>query len=171
MILIFVWIAFSSMETARRVNGSKMEELFHTYSNLQVLERMYNNYYRSTFWPALVQVGTLTTCFPVALCMSKWHILSKDPRVLLLFICILNGFIACILGPYFASKVNTGSRLLLKHQSRVFSNTYIRKRTLSKPNLNIKIADNFIDVKFPLTVSMFCVNNVFSLLIILKQSK
>jgi len=141
------------------------------YSVLQIIERMYNNFYRSLFWPAVVQCSTLAVIFPSSLCLSKWHIVSKDPRVLLLFICIVNGFVGCILAPYCASKVNTRSCLFLKYHCRAFSNKYLRKRIFSKPILSIKIADNYMDVQFPLTVLMFCVNNVFALLVIFKQSQ
>jgi len=132
---------------------------------------MYNNYYRIFIWPVLLQWATLAVYFPLSICLSKWHIVSKDPRVLLMFICIVLGLIASVFAPYCASKVNTRSRLFLKYQCRVFSDKYLRKRILSKPILSIKIADNFIDVQFPLTVFMFCVNNVFALLVILKQSQ
>jgi len=141
------------------------------YSMLQILERMYNNYYRSIFWPTVVQCSTIAVVFPLSSCLSKWHIISKDPRVLLIFVCILEGFIGGILAPYCASKLNTRSQLFLKQQCRVFSNTYLRKRIFSKPILSIKISDNFMDVQFPLTVLMFCVNNVFTLLVIFKQSQ
>jgi len=141
------------------------------YSVLQILERMYNNYYRTVFLPAVMQVGVLIVCFPVSLCVSKWHIVSKDPRLLLLFICILQGFECCMFAPYCASKVSTQSCLFLKQLRRVSSSTYLRKRICSKPILSIKVSDNFMDVQFPLTVLMFCVNNIFSLLVIFKKSK
>jgi len=99
------------------------------------------------------------------------QIVSKDPRVLLLLSLILDGFIGCIFAPYCASKVNTESRGFLKYQCRDFSSKYLRKRISSKPILSIRIADNFMDVQFPLTVSMFCVTNIFSLLVIFKRSK
>jgi len=152
-------------------NVSKINELIGTYSILHILEIMYNNYCQSVIWPALVQVGTIMICFPMSLCLSKWNLVSKDPRVLLLLVLIVNGFIACIFAPYCASKVNTMSRLFLKYECRGFSNKYLRKRILSKPILSIKISDNFMDIQFPLTVFMFCVNNIFSLLVIFKQSQ
>jgi len=159
------------MESTRTTNVAKIHEVINTYTVLQILERMYNNYYRSVFWPGIVQVGTLILCFSASLCMSSWNIISQDPRVLLLFIGILNGFIACMFTPYCASKVNTVSRLFLKHQCRGFSSKYVRNRILSKPILSIKISDNYMDVQFPLTVSIFCVNNIFSLLVIFKRSQ
>jgi len=170
LINLFV-IAYSSLETTRATNVSEIDKLIKAYSSLQILERMYNNYYRSVIWPALVQLGTLAIFVPLSLCLSKWHMISKDPRVLMLFISILQGFIGCVFAPYFASKVNTTSRLFLRYQCRAFSSTYLRKRISSKPILSIKISDNFMDVQFPLTVLMFCFNNVFSLLIIFKQSQ
>jgi len=136
---------------------------------LQIVERMYNNYYRSVFWPAVIQFGTLLVVSSLSLCLSKWHIISKDPRVYFMFVATLGGFTACIFAPYCASKVNTKSRLFVKYQCRVISSTYLRKRMISKPILSIKISDNFMDVQFPLTVLMFCVNNVFSLIVILKH--
>jgi len=142
-----------------------------TYSVLQVVEKMYNNYYRSVLWPALVQVGVLIICFPASLCLSKWQIVSKDPRVLLLLSLILDGFIGCIFSTYCASKVNTESHGFLKYQCRDFSSKYLRKRISSKPILSVRIADNFMDVQFPLTVLMFCVSNIFSLLVIFKRSE
>jgi len=132
---------------------------------------MYNNYYRSIFWPALIQMCTLAVILPLSLCLSKWHIVSKDPRVLLLFVCIVNGFLGCVFASYCASKVNTSSRIFIKYQCRVFFSKYLRKRIFSKPILSIKISDNFIDAQFPLTVLMFCVNNVVSLLVIFKTSQ
>jgi len=153
------------------ISVSKIGELIDTYSILQLLERMYNNYYRSLVWPVIVQVGVIIVCIPASLCLSKWHIVSTDPRVLLQFICIADGFIACLYAPYCASKVNTTSRLFLKRYCRDIKVKYIRKRILSKPVLSIRISDNFIDVQFPLTVLMFCVNNVFSLIVIFKQSQ
>jgi len=148
-----------------------MKELIHSYSILQILERMYNNYYRSIFWPALVQVGVIIVCFSAILCLGKWHIVSKDPRVLLLQSLILYGFVVCMFAPYCASKVNTESCQFVKNHCRGFSSKYLRKRILSKPILSIRIADNFMDVQFPLTVSMFCVKNIFSLLVIFKRSQ
>jgi len=132
---------------------------------------MYNNYYRSVFWPVFIQWTTLAVYLPLSLCISKWHIVSKDPRVFLLLIFAVAGSVGCIFAPYCASKLNTSSRLFIKYQCRVFSSTYLRKRVFSKPILSVKIADNFMDVQFPLTVLMFCVNNVFSLLVIFKESQ
>jgi len=170
--LSYVFITYSSFEATTGVtNVSKTDELLKAYSILQIIERMYNNYYRSVFWPVFLQWATLSVVPPASLCLSKWHIVSKDPRVLLLLIFIVNGILGCIFAPYCASKVNTMSRLFLKHQCRFFSNKYLRKRVVSKPILSIKIADNYMDVQFPLTVLMFCVNNVFALLVIFKQSQ
>jgi len=164
-----ILITYSSLAAITKTNVSKTDQLIKTYSILQILERMYNNYYRRIFWPTLVQCCTSCVIFPLSLCLSKWHIVSKDPRVLLLFICIVNGFVGGVFAPYCASKVNTSSRLFLKYQCRVFSNSYLRKRIFSKPILSIKISDNFMDVQFPLSVLMFFVNNIFSLLIIFKE--
>jgi len=158
------------LKATRTTNVSKTDELIKTYSILQIIERMYNNYYRSVFWPVFIQLATIAVVFSTSLCLSMWHIVSKDPRVLLLLLCIVNGILGCIFAPYCSSKVNTKSCLFLKYQCRVFSNKYLRKRILSKPTLSIKISDNFMDVQFPLTVLMFCVNNVFALLVIFKQS-
>jgi len=132
---------------------------------------MYNNYYQKVIWPSLVQVGTLMVCFPASICLSMWPIVSQDSRVLWLFIFIVNGFTGCIFGPYCASKVNTMSCLFLIYQCRGFSSKYMRKRVLSKQILSIKILDNFMDAQFPLTVFIFCTNNIFSLLVIFKQSQ
>jgi len=159
------------LEGTRSINVSKTDKLITMYSSLQIIERMYNNYYRSCFWPAMVQCSTLAVIFPTSLCLSKWHIVSKDARVLLLFIGIVTGFMGCTFAPYCASKVNTNSRSFLKNQCRGFSNKYLRTRILSKPILSIKIVDNYMDVQFPLTVLMFCANNVFALIVIFKQSK
>jgi len=158
------------LEATRATNVFKTDELIKTYSSLQILERMYNNYYRRIFWPTIVQLATISVVFPLSLCLSKWQIISKDTRVLLLLILIVNGFVGGVFAPYCASKVNTSSRLFIKYQCRVFSSSYLRKRVFSKPILSIKISDNYMDVQFPLTILMFCVNNVFSLLIIFKQS-
>jgi len=168
---LLTFFACSSFENTTTNNVFKINELISMYSVLQLLERMYNNYYRAVYWPAIVQIGALAAIFLTSLCLSKWHIVSKDPRALLLLICILEGFTACVFAPYCASKVNTQSRLFLTYQRRVFSNKYLRKLILSKPILSIKVSDNFIDNQFPLTVLMFCVNNVFSLLVIFKESQ
>jgi len=159
------------LEATNTTNISKTEELINMYSILQIIERMCNNYYRNVVWPALVQICTLCVVLPLSLCMGKWDIVSQDPRILLLLICIVNGFIGCVFAPYCASKVNTRSCGFLQDQCRVFFSPYLRKRNFSKPILSIKIGDNFMDIQFPLTVLMFCVNNVFSLLIILKESQ
>jgi len=122
-----------------------------TYSVLQIVERMYDNYYQSVLWPAFAQVGVSIICFPASLCLNKRHFF------------LLDGFIVYIFAPYCASKINTGSRALLKYMCWSFSSKYLRKRILSKPILRLKIADNFMDVQFPsnLTVWMVCMNNSF----------
>jgi len=151
-------------------NVLNTDRVFNVYSILQIIERMYNNYYQRFFWPALVQVGILGVCISSALCLTKWDIVSNDPRGILLFVTILDCSIACMFAPYFASKVNTASQLFLSRKCRGFSNLYLRKRSLSKPPLSIRISDNFMDSLFPLSVLMFCVNNIFSLIVIIRDS-
>jgi len=163
------------MDTGMTSSVPKMDKVLTMYSMVQIVERMYNNYYRRAFWPALVQVGIIGTVIPSALCLSMWNLVSKDPRVLLMFVTILEGSVLCILAPYCASKVNTTSRLFLKDKCtilkyNVFSDMYLRKRVSSKTTLKIKLSDNFMDSEFPLSVLMFCVNNIFSLLVIFKRS-
>jgi len=149
-------------------NVSKIDKVLCKYSMLQIIERMYNNHYRSVFWPLFIQVGVFSLCISAALCLSKWNQVSNDPRVIVLFVTVLNCSMICIFCPYCASKVNTASRLFLTSKSRF--NIYLRKRISSKRKLAIEISNNFIDSKFPLTVSMFCVSNIFSLLIIFRKS-
>jgi len=147
-----------------------MDKLLTMYSMIQVVETMYNNCYKRLFWPALVQLGIVAVCISAALCLSKWDLIVNDPRGILLFVAMIEGFIACIFTPYFASKVNTTSRLFLDGKCRDFSNIYLRKRTFSKRPLSIKISNNFMDSEFPLSVLMFCVNQIFSLIVIIRES-
>jgi len=158
------------MDTGRIANISKMNQLLNMYSKLQIIERMYNNYYRHLFWPSFLQAGIIATCISSALCLSKWDMISNDPRLLFLILSIVNAGMICTFYPYCASKVNVVSDGLLKYKCRGFYNICIRKRILSKPALSIKISDNFIDSQFPLNVAMFCVNNIFSLIVIFRAS-
>jgi len=158
------------MDTRTITNVSKMDKVFNTYAILQIIERMYNNYYRHCFWPALVQVGIFSVCISSALCLTKWNLVSNDPPGILLLVAILESSTACMFGPYIASKVNTASRLFLINKCSGFANTYTRKRILSKRPLSIKIADNFMDSQFPLSVLMFCVNNIFTLAVVFRNS-
>jgi len=151
-------------------NVFKTSRVFDVYSILQILERMYNNYYQRFFWPALVQVGILGVCVSSALSLTKWDLVSNDPRGILLFVTILDCSIACMFAPYFASKLNTASRLFLSGKCKGFSNLYLRKRVLSKTPLSIKISSNFMDSQFPLSVLMLCVNNIFSLIVIIRET-
>jgi len=161
---------YSMMDTGRIMNASKMDLLLNMYSTLQIIERMYNNYYRHMFWPSFLQGGVMVACLSSALCLSKWEMTTSDPRLIMLILAMVNSSMACTLYPYCASKVNTASGLFLNRKCRDFYNICIRKRLLSKPTLSIKISDNFMDSEFPLSVSMFCVNNIFSLVVIFRTS-
>jgi len=130
--LSIMCLLYSTMDTPKITNASKMDQVLNFYPILQIIERMYNNYYRHGFWPALVQVGILGVTISSALCLTKWNLISNDPRVVFLFVTILECSIACIFAPYFASKVNTASRLFLIAKCRGFSNIYTRKCILSK---------------------------------------
>jgi len=158
------------MDTGKVTNPYKMNQLVNMYSALQIIERMYNNNYQWLFWPSFIQTGIIAACFSSALCLSKWEMISNDPRLVILILCMINSAMICTFYPYCASKVNTASCLFLNFKCRVFHNACIRKRILSKQALSIKVSDNFIDSEFPLNVSKFCMNNTFSLLVIFRAS-
>jgi len=159
------------MNTGKIANTSKMDLLLHMCSTLQITERTYNSYYQRLFWLSLIQAGIICSCISSALCISKWDMISDDPRLPILILVIINTGMICTFYPFYcASKVNTASCLLLKCKCRDFNNICIRKLVFSKRALSIKISDNFIDSEFPLTVSMFCVNNIFSLIVIFRKS-
>jgi len=145
-----------------------MNRMLNMYSVLQIVERMYNNCYRRVFWPAVVQIGIFALCISAALCVSKWNLISHDPRVFISLLGILNGLIGCVFYPYCASKTNTTSFAFLRSWPIEMSNTLMRKRILSKRAMRIYISDNFIDARFQLNVCTFCLNMIFSLIVILK---
>jgi len=158
----------SFMATGRKVTVFKMGEILNMYSYLQIVERMYNNYYRRFFWPAVVQLGLFSVCISAAMCVTKWDLISKDPRGLLPLMGILDGSVACVFLPYCASKINSASLSFLNSKCSVISNLYMRKRMLSKRPMRIYISDNFIDAQFQLSVFTFCLNAIFSLIVVLK---
>jgi len=147
-----------------------MNQLLNLYSILQIVEKMYNNYYQHLFWPSFLQAGIFTVCISSALSLSQWEKFSDDPRMVFLILTMINSIMICTFYPYCASQVNTASRSFLKRKCRGFYNICIRKRILSKKSLSVKVSDNFIDSEFPLSVSLFCVNNIFSLVVIFRTS-
>jgi len=108
--------------------------------------------------------------FLSALCLSKWEIISSDPRLVILILAMINSALMCSFCPYCASKVNTASCLFLNFKCRIFTKICIKKCILSKRALRINVSDNFMDSEFPLNVSKFCVNNIFSLIVIFRAS-
>jgi len=160
----------SIMDAGRITNPYKMNQLLNMYSAMQIIERIYNDNYQRLFWPSFMQAGIICFCISSALCLSKWKKFSSDPRLPILIIVIINAGMMCTFYPYCASKVNTASCLFLNFKCRVFNKVCIRKRILSKQALSIKVSDNFIDSEFPLSVSKFCVNNIFSLIVIFRAS-
>jgi len=158
------------MDTGRKTNAYKIDQILKMYSALHIIEKMYNNSYQRLFWPSLIQFGMIVGCFSSALCLGKWETISSDPRLVILILAMINSAMICTFYSYCASKVNTASRLFLNFKGRFFHNISIRKRILSKQVLSIKVSDNFIDSEFPLNVSKFCLNNTFSLIVILRVS-
>jgi len=161
---------YSIMGTGRITRVHKMNQLLNMYSALQIIEKMYNNNYQCLFWPSFIQAGIVVACFSSALCLSMLEMISSDPRLLILILAMINSAVICTFCPYCASKLNTASCFFLNFKCRVFHNTCIRKRILSKRALSIKVSDNFIDSEFPLNVSKFCMNNIFSLIVIFRAS-
>jgi len=73
----------------------------------------------------------------------------------------------------YGSKVNAYSKLLLKDINLIGSSwNHIRipkKRIKSKTAMAVKNSDNLVDEEMPLNISMFCLNNIISLLAILNE--
>jgi len=147
--------------------------MFNLYSGLQIVEHLYNNYYRQIFWPTLLSLGEFILCIPCAVLIAKWHLVSGDPRLLILFTGIVNGLLVVVISTTCGSRLNEISVELLTKTCTVnvhlLQNTYCRKRLKSKRPLAVKVSNNFIDQAMPLSVVESTINNMISLLIVLNK--
>jgi len=150
-----------------------MEGLISLYSALQIIEQLYNNYYRRLYWPTLFQIGILIVCIPSAVCIGKWETIANDPRLPLMILSIVNGWIIVFLSTTCGSKVNKRSILFnedaLKHNGYFSASKYLRKRIRSKMTMAVRVADSFIDSEMPLNMSLFCVSNIISLVMVFQE--
>jgi len=152
-----------------------MNHIINLYSCLQILGRLSNNYYKNLILPTLLQFGMIIVCIPSAVCIGRWKVISKDPRLALIIIAIINGLMIIFVGTTCASNLFKSSTTLLQNMRRVKyqSNVslYLRKRIISKQMIAVRIANCLIDSEMPLNVALFCVSNIISLLMIFKNSK
>jgi len=150
----------------------KLENILETYSCLQIVECMYNNYFSKLFWPMLLQAGVVSVCIPLAICISKWKMVSKDPRLVLMLLALTYGWLITFVETKYGSKLHSGSVSLLQTFNVIklspWSNRYFKRRIKSKHSMAVKVADNFMDAEMPLSMTTFCVSNVISLLEALK---
>jgi len=87
-------------------------------------------------------LGILAICIPSSICLAQWEIISDDPRVLLVPMCIKNGWLVVVVSTNYGSKVNAYSKLLLKDITLIGSSwnqTRIpKKRIKSKTAMAVK---------------------------------
>jgi len=125
--------------------------------------------------PTLLQYGIILLCIPSAVCIAKWKAISNDPRVILIILAIINGWIIAFVGTALGSKLFTTSESLLKNLLRVkppgVLHKYLIKKIYSKQPMAVKVSDSFIDSEMPLNVALFCFSNIVSLLMIFKKAK
>jgi len=164
---------FSCISERLRNTSKSLDQVINLYSSLQITERLYNNYYKYIYWPPLMLLGIIAICIPSSIGLAKWKILSDDPRVLLLPMCIIDGWFVVFVSTNYGSKVNAYSNILLKDIKLIGSSRqhtrFTRKRIKSKTAVGVKISDNLIDKEMPLNIFMFCVDNIISLLAILND--
>jgi len=142
------------------------------YSSLQIIERLYNNYFGKVFWPVLLLCGVIAACIPFAICVSKWEVVSHDPRFLLMVFAFSIAWVVIFIGTSAGSTIYQRSMRFLGVIRQVNfkpNKRYFKRRVNSKYTLAIKVHDNFIDEKMPLSITSFCVDNIISLLVILKD--
>jgi len=116
-------------------------------------------------------------CIPFAICVSKWKVVS--PRL------GINGFHNLQWGSHglcwnkhwvkYLQKIREINRKekireMIQKLNFTSSKRYFKIRVGSKYSLAKKVHDNFIDEKMPLSVTSFCVDNIISVLVILKES-
>jgi len=166
------FICYSSIRQEFKKTSMKFENILGMYSCLQIVECMYNNYFSKSFWPMLLQLGVLSVCIPVAICVTKWKLVSNDPRLVLMFLALTYGWLVTFVATKYGSKLHSGSVNLLQTFCRIKfspqSSRYYRRRIKCRHSMAVKVANNFMDAEMPLSITSFCISNIISLLQVLK---
>jgi len=147
--------------------------MLNIYSGLEIVQQLYNNYYKQIIWPTLLSLGQFILCIPFAVLIAKWKLVSGDPRLLILCTGIVNGSLIVIVLTTCGSKLNEISVDFLTKTCTVnlhmLQNLYYRRKLKSKRPLAVKVANNFIDQAMPLTVLESSIDNMISLLMVLNK--
>jgi len=99
---------------------SKLEKCLVMYSSLQIIKRLYNNYFGKVFWPVLLLCGVMAAGIPFAICVSKWEVVSHDPRFLLMVFAFSIGWVVIFIGTNAGSTIYQRSMRLLGVIRQVF---------------------------------------------------